>query len=184
MIERLRSEDGFGLIELMIATTILVVALLALAAGYDQAFLALHRASTKSVATELADKQLELYRSLHYDDIGLDQAAYTNATTVGNAAYDATYAGDAASIAAADPPAAVPATIVSCGATPQCSPVQSVVGTDSRTYRVESFVRDVPESVTGVSWAERVVTVVVRDPAVAGDPEVVRETSAYDRSAG
>jgi prepilin-type N-terminal cleavage/methylation domain-containing protein len=184
VLRRLCAEDGFGLIELMIATTILVVALLALAAGYDQAFLSLHRASTKAVATELADRQLELYRSLRYAAIGLDATAYANATTTTSGTYDATYAADAAAIAAADPAAATPSTIASCGTAPQCSPVQSAVGSDGKTYRVESFVRDVPESVTGVSWAERVVTVVVRDTTAAGDPEIVRETSAYDRSAG
>jgi prepilin-type N-terminal cleavage/methylation domain-containing protein len=160
---RLRAEGGFGLIELMIAVTILTIALLALAAGYDQAFLSLHRASTKSVATTLADRQLELYRSLDYDS---------------------TYAADAAAIAASDPVDATTATIASCGAAAQCSPVQTVVGSDNRTYRVESFVRNVPESATGISWAELVATVVVRDPGQAGDPEIVRETSAFDRSTG
>jgi prepilin-type N-terminal cleavage/methylation domain-containing protein len=182
VIRRLQAEDGFGLIELMIAVTVLTVALLGLAAGYDQAFLSLHRASTKSVATELADKQLELYRSLDYASIGLDQTAYANATTVGGAGYDSTYAADAAAIAASDPVDATPATIAACGSTPQCSPVQSIVGSDGRTYRLESFVRNVPESVTGVSWAELVATVIVRDPGQAGSPEIVRETSAYDRS--
>jgi len=183
-MRRLHAEDGFGLIELMIAVTILTVALLALAAGYDQAFLSLHRASTKSVATTLADRQLELYRSLAYDSVGLDQTAYADATTVGGAGYDSTYAADAAAIAASDPVDATTATIAGCGSAAQCSPVQSVVGTDGRTYRVESFVRNVPESVTGVSWAELVATVVVRDPGQAGDPEIVRETSAFDRSNG
>jgi prepilin-type N-terminal cleavage/methylation domain-containing protein len=184
VLRRLRDEDGFGLIELMIATTILVVALLGLAAGYDQAFLSLHRASTKSVATELADKQLELWRSLQYASIGLDQATYASLTTVGGGGYDSTYAADAAAIAASDPLSATPLTIASCGSTPQCSPIQTVTGSDNRSYRLESFVRNVPESVTGVSWAEVVATVIVRDPGQAGSPEIVRETSAYDRSNG
>ena len=38
MIERLRSEEGFGIVELIVATVVLTVALLALMASYDEAF--------------------------------------------------------------------------------------------------------------------------------------------------
>jgi hypothetical protein len=32
-----------------------------------------------------------------------------------------------------------------------------------------------------VSWTERIVTIVVRNPEASGDPELLRITSAFDR---
>lgn len=192
MTHRLRGDDGFGLIELLVALTILTVALLALAAGYDQAFLSLHRAAQKSVAVELADRQMELYRSLPYASIGLDS---TRTAAVGDAAqptYDALYATDPilAGDTVTDPSTGVQSQLpsgtvndvtFSCGSAAQCLPVQPVTGSDGRSYRIESFVRDRPNS-TGIRWVERVVTVIVRDAAASGTPELVQLTSAFDRT--
>jgi prepilin-type N-terminal cleavage/methylation domain-containing protein len=174
MLLRARQQDGFGMIELLAAMFILTIALLALMAGYSSAFLSLHSASNKSTAATLADNQLELYSSLPYDSIGLDQT--TLQTTK---AGDSLYVADEADLNStlADPSDASDSTIAGCGSTPQCLPVQTVTGTDGRSYRLETFVRDVKASST---WTERVVTVIAHDPNESGDPELVRLTAGFD----
>jgi type II secretory pathway pseudopilin PulG len=69
------SEDGFGLIELVIAMVVLQIALLALVGAFGAGSVALGRASKANTAQALANQQLELYRSMTYDPIGLDTAA-------------------------------------------------------------------------------------------------------------
>ena len=69
-----RDESGFGLIELLIAMVILQVALLALVGAFGAGSFALGRASMQHRPV-IADQQMELYRSMTYDAIGLDTAA-------------------------------------------------------------------------------------------------------------
>jgi type II secretory pathway pseudopilin PulG len=69
------SEDGFGLVELLIAMVILQVALLALVGAFGAGSVALGRASRANTAQALANQQIELYRSMTYDPIGLDTAS-------------------------------------------------------------------------------------------------------------
>ena len=69
------SEAGFGLVELLIAMVILQVALLALVGAFGAGSVALGRASRANTAQALANQQMELYRSMTYDPIGLDTAA-------------------------------------------------------------------------------------------------------------
>jgi hypothetical protein len=67
-------------------------------------------------------------------------------------------------------------------------PVQtSVTGSDGKKYRIETFVRDISQSLTcqGVTGScgtttERDVTVIVRDPNVNGSPKVYTVTAAFD----
>jgi type II secretory pathway pseudopilin PulG len=68
------SEAGFGLVELLIAMVILQIALLALVGAFGAGSVALGRASRANTAQALANQQLELYRSMTYDPIGLDTA--------------------------------------------------------------------------------------------------------------
>jgi Tfp pilus assembly protein PilV len=74
MSGRVGDEAGFGLVELLIAMVVLQVALLALVGAFSASSVALGRASHVSTATELANQQMELYRSMPYDAIGLDTA--------------------------------------------------------------------------------------------------------------
>ena len=69
---RSRSEDGFGLIELLLSMVILQVALLALVSVFSSSAVALGRAGSWTTASVLADARMELYRSMPYDAIGLD----------------------------------------------------------------------------------------------------------------
>jgi type II secretory pathway pseudopilin PulG len=68
------SDAGFGLVELLIAMVILQIALLALVGAFGAGSVALGRASKANTAQALANQQMELYRSMTYDPIGLDTA--------------------------------------------------------------------------------------------------------------
>ena len=172
MVSRLRTEDGFGVVELVIATFILSVAILALMAAYDSAFVSLHKGAQKSAAATLASTQIELYSSLPYASVGLDST-----TLASTKASDSVYAADEATINAAQS-SPTDVTIASCGTSAQCSPVQTLTGSDHHTYKLETFVHDVVSTGT---WTERVVTVIVRDPSTTGTPILAQSTAGFDK---
>jgi Tfp pilus assembly protein PilV len=64
-------EDGFGLIELLIAMVMLNVGILAIVAAFNSGIVSLARSSHISTATALADQQMELYRAQTYGCIYL-----------------------------------------------------------------------------------------------------------------
>jgi Tfp pilus assembly protein PilV len=178
MAARLKSEEGLGLIELLAAMVVLSIALLALLAGYGSAVASLRAASTKTTASALANAQLELYRSLPYASIGLDATAVASAESS-----DSLYSSDHTAL---DDPNALTAgvnvTIASCGSTPQCTPVQTITAANHQSFRLESFVRDVQDqNSSSITWTERVVTVIVRDPSRSGTPIILEVSSAFDR---
>jgi prepilin-type N-terminal cleavage/methylation domain-containing protein len=168
MRRRLRSEDGFGLVELLAATAILSIGLLALLSALVSGQTTLRRASRMSTAGTLADAQMELYRALTYGAIALDT------TRVGLA--DAIYTTDAA--LAGGPEVT---TSTGCAGLPnQCNPSRAAVGPDHGSYRVDTYVvlRNTPSG-----RQVKVVTVVVR---VGNDltKTYVRESSSFDLSTG
>ena len=81
VIARLRSEEGFGLIELVISMVMLNVGILAIVTAFNSGAVALKQASEVSSASVLADKQMELYRALKYAEIALDSTSVTTANT-------------------------------------------------------------------------------------------------------
>jgi len=173
---KLRDEGGMGLVELLVAMFVLSVALLALAAGYESAAISVHNANNKTVAAKLAASQIELYQSLKVSSIGLDQTTLTNVQTSGSGSYDATYVSDEAALT----PTGTDRTILGCGTTPQCLPIQDVTGPENHPYRIETFIRDVTNTGATGTWKERFVTVIVRDRRVSGNPLLFSETSAFD----
>ena len=66
ILRRLRSEGGFALIEVLIASTILAVGLLAVLASFSTGYLALNRANTQATANLLADRTMEAYRGKQF----------------------------------------------------------------------------------------------------------------------
>src|SRR4029079_12780962 len=72
---RLRSERGFGLIELLMAMVMLNIGILAIVAAFNSGMFALSRASKISTASALADSQMEQYRAITYSAIALDSTA-------------------------------------------------------------------------------------------------------------
>jgi type II secretory pathway pseudopilin PulG len=85
---RIDAQEGFGLIELLIAMVVMQVALLAIVGAFGAGSVGLRRASMLNTAAVLADTQMELYRAMPYDAIGLDTAG---APTTGNYIADVSY---------------------------------------------------------------------------------------------
>jgi hypothetical protein len=163
-------------------------------AGYDSAFISLHKSGQKQVAAQLADQQLELYRALPYQDVGLDQTTVTAIGDSTSGSYDSLYATNSLLDGTGSPGDAdyVPSgtsndvKIAGCGSEANehlnnCAPIQLVTGSDGRPYRIDTFIRDEPNN-TAISWSERTITVIVRDDSSAGgDTEILREQTAFDR---
>jgi prepilin-type N-terminal cleavage/methylation domain-containing protein len=170
VLSRLRGEKGFGLIELLMAMTMLSIGILALVAAFNSGTIALRRASQTSTAAALADAQMELYRALTYGALALDATAVNGTDSVyrndpvlgGNIANDIT-------------------TSTGCGGLPpQCNPSRTVVGADHQNYRVDSYVT----STTPPNGRPlKLVTVVVRG-TTSPYKTYAREQSTFDLSTG
>jgi len=178
VIARLRSEEGFGLIELVISMVMLNIGILAIVSAFNSGAVALKHASEISNAAVLADKQMELYRALKYAEIALDSASVTTANT------DTTYQCDAANkVSAAGACGGAnqqTQQLTTCGTmTPQCDPRQTVSGPDNRSYRIDTYVvADTPP----MGRATKLVTIVVRR---SSDLRVLaRVSSSFDQSTG
>src|SRR6266511_4016740 len=85
---RAREESGFGMLELLMALVMLNVGILAIVAAFSSGSAALARASRISTAGALANKQMELYRGLKYDNIVFTTTDWNGATA------DSTYTSD------------------------------------------------------------------------------------------
>jgi Tfp pilus assembly protein PilV len=167
----LKEERGFGLIELLIALTLLNVGILALVAAFNSGALALQRASKTSTASALADKQMELYRSILYDNIGLD------ATELGTDDNNATYTGDTAYSASM-----VTRTCTGSPVPDECDASRTTTGPDNRSYRIDTYI--VLEAPTASSRNLKNVTIVVRDGANLTGRPLVRSESTFDKCTG
>ncbi len=177
-MKRLRSQEGFGLLELIISMTMLNFGILAIVAAFNSGALALKRAGEVSTASVVADKQMELYRALKYTEIALD----TNAVATANG--DATYQCDTAN--KIDPAGACGGAnqqtqqLTTCGTmTPQCNPRQTVTGPDQRSYRLDTYVvSQTPPTGRPV----KLVTIIVR--RTADLRMLARVSSSFDQSSG
>ena len=174
----LRSESGFGLIELLVSMMMLNIGILAIVAAFNSGAIALKNAGEVSTASVLGDKQMELYRALKYTEIALDT------TAVATANGDTTYQCDVAN--KIDPAGACGGAnqqaqlLKTCGTmTPQCNPRQTVTGPDQRSYRVDTYVvSQTPPTGRPV----KLVTIVVRR---SFDLRVLaRVSSSFDESSG
>jgi competence protein ComGC len=166
---RLRKDAGWGLIEMLMALTILNIALLAIVAAFTSGAVALQRAGKISTGAALADTQMELYRALKYTSIALDTSSLTTAQG------DATYTQDAAySASEVNATCSSPVPI-------ECLPIQTVTGPDGKRYRIDTYmVYETPS--TGRSVKK--VTVVVRDGQDLSKRAYTRVQSTFDQSTG
>jgi prepilin-type N-terminal cleavage/methylation domain-containing protein len=200
---RSAGEEGFGLVELLIAMTIMSVGLMAILATFASSAISVNRAGHANAAAVLADAQIEAYRVMTYDDIGLDTAAF--------AGLDATYKNDSAcydSATATDctqagSPAAKkligPTYTNTCATingwyttTNPCTPSRTVSSTttpaspDGHSYRIDTYIALLPAvTASGSIPAQRVrkqVEVVVRDTATS--VIYARQTSLFDCATG
>jgi type II secretory pathway pseudopilin PulG len=187
VLRRLRSESGFLLVELLIALMLLNIGLLSIVAAFSAGSTALLRASRKATAGALADQQMELYRSLTYTAIALDQTS-VNST-------DSTYGSDSALSGSLGNDIT---TTTGCTGVPnQCNPSRSLTGPDHGSYRVDTYVTwtcpsgtlggtvSAPTcSGTNASRPAKLVTIVVRDGGNLAGTSFVREASTFDQSTG
>jgi type IV pilus modification protein PilV len=124
---RLRREEGFTLVELLIAMIVLTIGIMALVAAYTSAYAALNRATRVSSARMVADAQMERFRALQYSAIQLNTTCGTSCTV------DATYTGDTAYSSTAQ--------VTGCASTDAtCLPTQTKTGPDNKSYRLDTYV--------------------------------------------
>ena len=174
----LRSEEGFGLIELLISMVMLNIGILAIVAAFNSGAIALRNASEVSAASVLGDKQMELYRALKYAEIALDTTAVGRRTaTRPTSATSRTRSIRPARAAARNQQTQEQKTCATM--TPQCSPRQTVNGPDQRAYRVDTYiVSQTPPTGRTV----KLVTIVVRRGSDLR--ELARVSSSFDQSSG
>jgi hypothetical protein len=67
----LRQEDGFGIVEALVAAIILVIAVLAIFSAYDASTSATFRAQQSQVRLGWAQQEMEKIRALPYDEIAM-----------------------------------------------------------------------------------------------------------------
>jgi type II secretory pathway pseudopilin PulG len=172
---RLRSEAGFGLIELLMAMVILNIGILAIVAAFSSSQVALTRASKISTASALADSQMELYRAVKYDAIALDSTALGSV--------DNTYKCDTA-LGASCPNSTSGEVTTTCSGSPlpnECNPSRSATGADRKSYRVDTYITTTTPT---NGRAEKLVTVVVRDARNLSGRPLARVGSTFDQSTG
>lgn len=162
MRPQVRDEQGFALIEMLIAIVVINIALLAILISLTSGVTTLRRSAQTSTASAVADKQLEGYRALAYASIFLD--------TTSLAATDSTYQADAAYSASQ--------VNQGCGTlTAACTPMQTVTGPDGRSYRVDTYIVSVTP--TG-GTAVKQITVVVRKSGTTATLARVVSTAGVD----
>lgn len=171
---RLRREEGFTLVELLIAMIVLTIGILALIAAYTSGYIALNRATRVSSARLVADQQMERFRAIQYSAIQL------NTTCGTNCAQDSTYTADAAYSSTAQ--------VTGCSTTDStCLSTQTKTGPDNKSYRLDTYIKyscttgtlSTSPSLTcgsGYPYPVKVVTVVVRSSSLTAP---VREQSTF-----
>jgi Tfp pilus assembly protein PilV len=165
---RLRTQAGFGMVEMIVAMAMLNVGLLALMAAFVNGVTTARRAGRVATASTVGDTQMELYRALTYGEIKLDTSSVpTSAPYTTDSAYSASMITGTCSGAVS--------------ANPQCNASRTLTGPDHGTYQVDTYI--VPITPTNGRTAKQ-VTVVVRDTQQLGGPALARRTSIFDESTG
>ena len=164
MRKLLRREGGFGLIELLMAMTMLNIGLLAVVAAFSSGIVSINRASRITTAAVLADGQMELYRALTYAAIRLEPSSIPGA-----APYTTDTAYSASQVTATCP-----------GPPDECNASRKATGADGKTYRIDTYI--VNTTPTGGRTIKK-VTVVVRDWNNLA-LTFARQVSTFDPSTG
>jgi type II secretory pathway pseudopilin PulG len=177
---RARDESGFGMLELLMAMVMLNVGILAIVGAFSSGNVALARASRISTAAALANKQMEVYRGLKYDNILFVTSEWNSATA------DSTYTSDVVyqqNIASPTPPKALVPTVTTCPAnvpSTACDPSYTTTGADHKSYRVDTYLYfDAP---TGGNQLKTISVVVRNGDSVS--QTYARATSTFDPSTG
>ena len=168
------------MLELLMAMVMLNVGILAVVAAFSSGNAALYRASRISTAGALANKQMEAYRGLKYDNIVFVTSEWTsaiaNSTYTGDTVYQTNMSNPVA-------PHALVTTVSTCPANvpaTACDPSYTTTGADHRSYRVDTYLYyDTPTS----GQQLRAVSVVIRNPDDL-TRVFARVSSTFDSSTG
>jgi len=87
---RARAEVGFGMIELLAAMTVMLIGIFAVFSVFQAGIVQIRRASTITTAAAVADSEMEKFRAIKYDSIGLSN---TTVDSVVGGSYGSTYTG-------------------------------------------------------------------------------------------
>jgi prepilin-type N-terminal cleavage/methylation domain-containing protein len=166
-----RSQEGFGLVELIIAMMVLAIGVLGVASAFISGMVTLRRANQIATATALADRQLERYRALTYCAIYLDSSSVPAGYWTGIAGLP---------VMSSTCPAQAPAEARTAR--------QDLSGTDTpdgHLYRIDTYiVQTTPVTTPALSARPlKKVTVVVRDGQNLAKT-LVREESTFECSLG
>jgi Tfp pilus assembly protein PilV len=171
---------GFGLIELLIALTVLVVGILVTFGMFESSLIHLGRAAKVSTATSVGENVVENFRAVKYSAIGFDSATFatvtSNTTYTSDTACSATCA-STCSGAVCDGAPALGTTPLVAGATYQ--PIQNMSGADGRQYRVYTYIT--MQTVANGRNVKK-ISVVVHDPSTT--KIWARVISSFDLSTG
>jgi type II secretory pathway pseudopilin PulG len=164
---RLAEERGMGLVELLIAMTILATAIGAMMSLYVSTARSMQRAGQRGTALSLAEKQIEIYRAVPFTQIRLDSTRIPT----GSDPYVTAHSSDATipsssgqTVGGQNGDAACPSPAVAA-----CQPVQTVTGPDHRSYRIDTYIEYVSADAgfthltPAAGLTLKRVTVVVRD---------------------
>jgi type II secretory pathway pseudopilin PulG len=164
---RVREESGFGLVELLIAMTVMVVGITALVAALSSGMVALNRASRASTAATLADIQMETYRKVKYTDAALAPtcASGTSAST---------------NCLVSSPP--------KTGPDGRSYRIDTAVRFDCAVGTLDGKINDPLDppkcNGTGASRPAKLITIVVLDLSTSPAKELFREMSTFDQATG
>jgi prepilin-type N-terminal cleavage/methylation domain-containing protein len=144
MSARVRGQQGFALIEMLIAIVVINIGLLAILLALNSGMVTLRRSAETSTAAAVADQQLERFRARAFT------AVYLDTTSLG--ATDSTYQSDSAYSASQVNQTCTPLVAA-------CTPSQIVTGPDGRSYRIDTYIVSVTPS---GGQPVKQITVVVR----------------------
>jgi type II secretory pathway pseudopilin PulG len=181
--EAARDESGFMLVEVLVATMLLTVAISALLATFFASAISLHVTDERGTAVTLGESQMEIYRTVSFTGIRIDgtliptsgsdpyNTGHTTNSTIPPSSGQALAGQDGDNTC---PSATLPAA---------CEPVQDITGPDGYPYIVETYVDYVNDNATftirtpasGLNL--KLVTVVVLDGKTDAVLDV--DTSAF-----
>jgi Tfp pilus assembly protein PilV len=192
---RVREENGFGMVELLVAIVMLNIGILALMGSFASSTLSLRGSGYTSNATVLADKAIEVYRDLYSSAIYLTQASITAApaayATYGSATNritDSTNGSTYADISASKSSCLPKLSDGSLAITwmDPTNATQTVTGPDGKSYTMYVYVNAVQPTGAGgttlTTGYTKQVTVAVFSP-VGTHPLLAKETSIFEPNA-
>ena len=183
LVHRIRTEHGMGLIELLIAMTVLNIGVFATLGAFSSGYVALRKTKAVSSASVIQDAQMERFRAFKYTSVCLSTTSTDSAYVTANPE------GTAVPTCVTSDPAMVAVRV-------------AVTGPDSRSYRVDTYI--VWRCITGtmstaspystaapgcttasvaVANPTKLVRIVVRDNATPATV-LARAESIFDQSTG